>query len=87
MKRSKLKLKIMGLFLVIIFASFIPEMIPEFFGDWKCEGFDAGCRYTNSHAPTIHYGFRHWMWILMGFILFMISIVNIIEEAELEEEK
>ena len=87
---TRLSFNIMIVFLIAILASFIPENMPTFFGDWVCNGgkyvstgeytYDVqGCDYgpQNNHLPTLHWGFRHWLWLLMGTTLFIIQIVRI----------
>jgi hypothetical protein len=69
--------------------SFVPENFREFFGDWQCEGSHynpsdnshSGCVYTSyydNHPPTWHWGFRHWIWMIMGVTLFIYNVVLII---------
>jgi hypothetical protein len=79
--------------MIVIFASFIPEFFPKFFGDWQCNGcqyvFDKenshyiGCgggfnNVQREHSPTTHFGYRHFIWIIMGLTLFVIQIANLI---------
>ena len=90
---TKISLNIAAAFAVAIFASFIPELAPDFFGDWSCKGSKLlkettlhyyqyeGCQYNNSmtgqHGPTTHWGVRHWLWMLMGLTLFVVQIFRI----------
>lgn len=83
----KLSFQVMMVFLVIIFASFIPDYYHDFFGDWHCVGRQyikdigyTGCKYGNDlmHDPEWHWGYRHWIWSLMGSSLFIIQIVRIV---------
>ena len=102
MKRSKLTLKIAAMFVVVMFASFIPDNFHSFFGDWECQGGGSyfsttigdygnkyyGCQYgMGNHGPSWHYGFRHWIWIAMGIVLFIVNAAFTISEAEAEEKK
>ena len=92
-KHFKLQLRIVLMFTIIIFFSFIPELNREFFGDWLCNGgshyYDnaghlhaAGCQHVNNdHGPTWHWGFRHWMWLLMGLTLSIYNIVLLIGDG------
>ncbi len=89
----KLSLNVMALFLIVIFASLIPDSNHEFFGDWVCKGnktiidksgfygyLTIGCDYgpdPKNHSPTIHWGYRHWLWLCMGLSLFVIQIFRI----------
>ena len=75
----KNKLKLALVFIIIMAASFIPGMFPEFFGDWVCKG-GKMCRHITcgyDTPPTLHYGFRHWVFIIMGITFTAISINEI----------
>ena len=91
MDKIKLTLKIAVIFIIIILASFIPDNFHSFFGDWECQGgaLDIsgenyhGCTYTgSSHGPCWHYGFRHWVWIAMGIVIFFVNISSVLEEED-----
>lgn len=71
--------------------SFLPEIIPGFFGDVTCNGggneFDFsnakwinhGCQYsTYTHSATTHWGYRHWLYFSMGVALFIVQTVSLI---------
>ena len=76
------KLKLALVFVTIMGASFIPSCFPEFFGDWVCKGGEK-CRQLScgdNTPPTLHYGFRHWIFILMGIIFTIISLFEISEK-------
>ena len=87
-----ISLRVIALFTVAMLVSFIPEYLPDFFGDWVCkgreyvapikEGFTGsyiGCDYTyDQHNPTTHWGYRHWLFFGMGLVLFLIQMVDII---------
>lgn len=93
----KISLRVIALFLVAILVSKIPELYPNFFGDWLCQGRklvwdDAsfrhyhyeGCDIFNEHNPTFHWGYQHYLFFLMGLSLATIQIsdiVNIISKA------
>lgn len=88
---SKYKLKFIGMIVVIFALSFIPENFPELFGDWKCGGYyydvktgfySGSCpisQYEGAHNPKIHWGFRHWLWMFSGLVLFIWNAVEILE--------
>lgn len=85
----KLSIKIIIIFAVLIICSFIPELFPDFFGDKICNGsgdFFIGkgikCDFGLIHAPTNHFGYRHWLFIVMGFVLFLIQTFDIIFPKE-----
>jgi hypothetical protein len=82
-------LRIVFIFAIVMFLSFIPDSFHEFFGDWHCNGTEviraangdfmhyAGCRENYEHGPTWHWGFRHWIWMLMGLSLFIYNAILI----------
>jgi hypothetical protein len=86
----KTRFRIITIFSIIIIASFVPELFPDFFGDWKCQGcvraklsspnYYDGCLYGNIgvHNATNHWGYRHWIWFLMGLVLFIYEISEFI---------
>lgn len=91
---TRLSLQIVAVFVTVMLASFIPDAVPEFFGDVSCEGRIAhestnpysktytGCSWGPDdveHAPTYHWGWRHWVWMLMGIVLFIVQCVRIID--------
>lgn len=96
----KLSIRIILLFSVAIFSTFIPESFPEFFGDWMCEGSKygkiikateatwehyekVGCDYVSSiHNPTLHWGYRHYLYLVMCLVLFIIQVNDIIKSND-----
>jgi hypothetical protein len=64
--------------------SFLPEGNREFFGDWQCNGGDYYKKADFVHGPTWHWGFRHWMWMLMGAALFIYNAVIMIIKLDKE---
>ena len=98
MKHFKIMGRIVLLFSIIILMSFIPESNREFFGDWQCQGMTylkangeyLGCYYEGNrapHDPTWHWGFRHWIWMLMGIALFIYNTVLIIITLEKNQDE
>lgn len=91
---NKTTIKIVIMAAIIILMSFIPEMFPHFFGDWKCDGINeywsdskkiiisGHCQYLdlNNHNPSWHWGFRHWVWFSTGLTLLIINIVNMVDK-------
>jgi hypothetical protein len=86
--------------MILITASFIPDNFHELFGDWHCVGtieleakngwqtINNGCKYEScDHDPTWHWGFRHWLWLLMGICLFIIQVIRIVCVLISETEK
>lgn len=89
----KVQFRIFMIFAVIFFASFIPENFPTLFGDWLCTGSGnmvpntyhyERCNYMNSyyHTPEWHWGFRHYIWMLLGATLALYNVVMLISEEE-----
>jgi len=85
----KIQLRIFLIFSIIFFSSFLPENYHTFFGDWMCQGsgtaipnqmYYSGCNYLNSgyHNSEWHWGFRHYIWILMGLTMTIVNISKII---------
>ncbi len=77
------------MFILAIIMSFIPELFPKIFGDWLCNGtiHYAGaqgindCMYYNEpHSPMWHWGYRHWIWFLMGASLAFLQVRDIISK-------
>jgi len=93
---TKITLRIILLFTVIMFCSFIPDNFHEFFGDWHCNGsgdviYQNGsifgryefCNYgdLNYHEATWHWGYRHWLLFAMGIVIFIVQIIDIINTS------
>jgi hypothetical protein len=88
----KNKIKIFAIFVMMFFASFVPESNHELFGDWHCKGGQIivndgpdeykGCQYGYElcHNATWHWGARHWIWLLTGITFTAWTIVEIINK-------
>ncbi len=78
-------------------TSFVADEFHDFFGDHKCSGAVyekyrsgdiyrtiKGCTYGDfgEHGPTWHWGYRHWVFILMGICLFIVSVVRVVNIVE-----
>lgn len=83
---SLLSLQVIIIFMTVILVSFIPDSLHDFFGDWVCKGgyydkelqYFVGCNHGNgSHDPELHWGYRHWIWCLMGFVLFVLQCIRV----------
>lgn len=82
---TQIQLNILIMGVCLIFLSFIPELFPSFFGDWHCQGTTkelTGCDYSfydnlRMHNPTTHFGYRHWIFIIMGISLIVVNSVRI----------
>lgn len=99
-KTTKISLRVIALFAVAMFLSFIPEYIHSFLGDWQCEGSryvyttgaiygqNEGCTYEpGSHVSTWHWGYRHWLWCTMCLILFVIQVYDIVHYSNKTDDK
>lgn len=83
--------RIILLFTVAIFSTFIGDKCHNFLGDTKCEGGKyerkvinhevyhdkIGCDVGGEHAPTWHWGYRHWIYVAMCFVLFIFQCINL----------
>ena len=91
-KSIKISIRIIALFSIAIVLSFIPEYLHDLFGDWYCSGSGifvkiddyrshyTTCDYANNgyHLPMWHWGYRHWLWLMMGISLAIVQIVGIV---------
>lgn len=76
---NRVKIDVILIFTIAIFVSLIPENFKEFFGDVYCTNIKDFHYGTNSwYEPHYHWGYRHWLFFLMGFTLFVIQIIDII---------
>lgn len=80
-------LRIIVIFTVAIFVSFIPDYLHDFFGDWYCKGSGvidqhyhySLCNYGNGfHTATWHWGYRHWLFVIMGIFLAIVQFGSLI---------
>lgn len=85
-----ISLRVIALFTVAILVSKIPDLYPDFFGDWKCYGREflkynehgpdayGPCDFgEGTHNPKWHWGYQHWLFFLMGFSLTVIQFIDI----------
>ena len=95
-----ISLRVIAIFLVAIFVSKIPDLYPNFFGDYKCEGKIivktneygyheySGCDFGEGrHNSKWHWGYQHWMFFLMGLSLTIIQIIDIVKYISEPEVK
>lgn len=96
-KSTKISIRIILMFSFAMAYSFIPDYMHEFFNDTFCssgsgyfmysnniEGIGSHwqfCNYAGEHQSTWHWGYRHWLFLLMGICLSIVQIVNIIHEV------
>lgn len=84
-KFTKISLNIVAVFAVAMAMSFIADNMHSFFNDWYCKGaiHGNGCMYGEyNHDPTWHWGWRHYLWMLMSVCLFIVQAVRIIQIIE-----
>lgn len=97
-KHTIIMARIILLFMLAMVTTFIPEQLPEFFGDFQCQGghyeYDAhgvsvlvGCKYHinngySAHSPTTHWGYRHWLFFAMGLVLFIYNGILIVSAMD-----
>ncbi len=84
----KLSANVFIIFMVMFFATLVPEYLRELFGDWLCNGrtkpYDSydvrECLASNldRHNPTWHWGVRHFVWAWMCVCLGIIQLYRII---------
>lgn len=94
-KIQKVSLRVILLFTVAIFSTFVGDYLHDFLGDWKCAGSGKlvdyhyeGCNYRNYyHDAILHWGYRHWLYLIMCIILFIIQVVGIVSYIDSKEEK
>ncbi len=99
---NKISLRVFLLFSIAIASTFIPDNLHEFFGDTLCttgSGFRIWgsntvgthyqyCNYSMEHEPnTWHWGYRHWLYLFMTIILFIIQVIDIVIFIVKESEK
>ena len=91
--KKKLLLQITVAFMIPIAMSFLTDLLPlSVLGDWKCSGSETvidgmtdkiikpGCNIGQIHSGTVHYGYRHWLLILLGVVLFIVNMGQIVKE-------
>lgn len=83
MNIKRVSIRIIAMFSVAILISFIPEMFPDFFGDWSCNGCNYGeAGYSRIHKPSTHWGYRHYLFFIMGAVLFIVQTIDIINKEQ-----
>lgn len=61
-----------------MFVSFIPDYLHGFFGDEYCKVPNHWYAGGMHDTPTWHWGYRHWLFIIMGIALFIVQVINLI---------
>lgn len=91
-KTTNISLRVVFLFSLAIVLSFIPEHLHSCFGDEYCNGLITNIEtgkieyyfhYGGTHQNwEWHWGYRHWLFLMMGISLSIIQIVNIVKIIE-----
>lgn len=75
---TNLSLHIIVLFVVAMLCSFIPNYLRDFLGDSFCTIKDCH-KYGGWHEDVhYHWGYRHYLYLCMTIILFIINVCYII---------
>lgn len=91
----KISIRVIALFTIAILFSYLGDYLSPYFGDWYCQGRKwagsdlIGCDVSYcgaSHNPKSHWGYRHYLFFLMGFSLFIIQVIDIISNLENNEK-
>jgi hypothetical protein len=89
-----IQLKIITIFAIVFLTSFIPEQFPKVFGDYVCDGktakwnaygnmvVEGTCNFDYDHYPKLHWGWRHWVWLFCGVVLFIYNFCLVISNIE-----
>ncbi len=86
-KSQIISFKVIILFTIAIFSTFIGDYLHSFFDDVYCK--TTGCKYlsTNHTLPGWHWGYRHWLYLTMCSTLFIVQVCDIVSFAEADEHK
>jgi hypothetical protein len=92
-------IRVILLFSVAILSTFIGDNFHEFLGDWKCEGsglpikvgygiYYSKCNYAQcgSHNPMWHWGYRHYLYLIMSIVVFIIQANDIFTNKSKQNE-
>ncbi len=79
MKTTLISLRIIALFVVAITCSYFADQYHVFFGDYYCQDTDKLNNTCFHTLPTWHWGFRRYLFFVMGTILFVIQSINVIK--------
>lgn len=86
---NKLMLQVVGLAAILIGVSFFTET--QFWLDHFCHKVDscnaAFCPSHENQNPHHHWGYRAWIYLLMGIVLTIISIFRISNSHKEEDFK
>lgn len=95
-KTIRVSFRIVLLFITAILLSTVPDYLFSFFGDTVCNGIifnkiegknEFFTHWGGVHKDVqVHWGYRHYLYFLMGFCLTIVQIVDIISIIE-ENEK
>ena len=75
---TQLSIRIIAIFIILMLVSFIPDYLHGFFGDEYCKVPNHWYAGGLHNTPTWHWGYRHWLFIIMGVVLFIVQVVHTI---------
>jgi len=92
-KNLKLIIDVILVGSLLMAVSFVPENAREFFGDWLCQGSGESIKDTyhytgwnygggGFHDPEWHWGFRHYVWMIMGLALTIIRVIGLVKKYD-----
>jgi hypothetical protein len=76
-KITIISLRIIIIFSIAMLMSFLPELIPDFFGDEICTQTKHIYCGNYCYGNAIHWGYRHWLYFFMGFALFVTQAISL----------
>lgn len=81
----ELTLRIVAIFAFYMLISFIPEqpIARAFFGDVECKG---DPYISCSNGIHWHWGYRHFLWVALGTILFIIQAIRVFQFIEKDDK-
>lgn len=78
-KSQIISLKVILLFTIAIFSTFVGDYLHNFFDDSYCTLTDCMYMDIRHKLPKWHWGYRHWLYLSMCIILFIIQVVDILD--------
>lgn len=79
-KYTKISIRLIVSCVIIIISDFIPDNFHEFFGDVYCKG-SQNCSVGDLfiHGVKWHWGFRHFIFVMMGFGLALVQFIRMVD--------
>ncbi len=81
---TKVSLNIIAVFFVMMVMSIVPEVLPNGWFSYYCpaDTVHEADGWKHVGYATYHWTWRHYVWVFMGFALFIVQVVRIIEIIE-----